>query len=152
MNDLEVVGLYLAESDDLPMNKIAVKLIPDFQESYLNEAMGFANQRQLKEAHAALKSGFELDPNSWLEYFAQGMVEAIEQKWDDVAAHMRQSIAVNPDYAQSHYVLGRALVEQHSYREAREAFRLALEGDLPADMTVDSRNAIAKINEMYQDQ
>ena len=146
--DLEVISLYLAESEDLVRMKIATTAAPDLQMVHFDLAFGLAKQGRLDEARHELEAGLKLSPGTWLSLYSEGVIEGYETKWPNALTHLQQSLAINPDFSQTRFYMGSALWAQGRPEEARAAYRIALQGDLPTEYAVEARDAITKINEM----
>jgi tetratricopeptide (TPR) repeat protein len=69
----------------------------------------------------------ELDPLSRQIIVEWGWASYVMRRNDEAAAHIRQALALDPNYAQGHLRLGLVLVQQHRYAEAIASFQRAIE-------------------------
>ncbi len=125
-NDLQMMGIYLAQTDDMARGRVAAKIAPDsaYVQFFLAETL--SRYGELKEAGEALARGLTLSPHSFLALGAQGYVEEDEEHWDDAASHLQQCLTLVPDFAGTHFMLARALTGQKKFKEARDEYRTYL--------------------------
>jgi tetratricopeptide (TPR) repeat protein len=125
-NDFQMMGIYLAQLEDMAKGKAAARIAPDsaYVEFFL--AGTLSRFGELKGARQALDAGLKLSPDSCLALCAQGDVEEDEGHWDDAASHLQQCVILVPDFAQAHFMLARALTGQKKFKEARDEYRTYL--------------------------
>lgn len=146
-NDFQMMGIYLAQLEDMARGKVAAKIAPDsaYVEFFLAGTLG--RYGELKEARKALTRGLKLSPHSFLALYAQGDVEEDEEHWDDAASHLQQCVTLVPDFAGVHFMLARALTGQKKFEPARDEYRtyLGLQNN-PQD-AASARAAITQIED-----
>ena len=146
-SDLQVIGSYLAQLDDVEKGETAVKLVPEEPLAHFNLAIVLASEGRLAEARERLEAGLKLDSGGWMASLAQGMVAARGEKWDSAATHLRKCLELNPDYTQARFFLAKTLFSQGKLTEAREEYRAYLQGENEPSLAEEARGAISAINE-----
>jgi len=147
LDDLRVVALYLAQSDETPKEAIALKISPDWAMAHLSVAISRASRRKLNEAKDCLQAGLMLDSESWLAFYAQACVEGLEKNHAAEVAHLRKCLELNRELHVAHYLLGVALHWQGKVTEARAEYRAYLEGETDPEFAEAARKAVAQISE-----
>jgi len=66
------------------------------------------------------------NPRAWMALNNLAAVEVQQGRWSEAEAHARQSIAVRPNFEQSHYHLGCVLLERNDPAGAAEQFERAI--------------------------
>jgi tetratricopeptide (TPR) repeat protein len=146
-SDLRVVGLYMCEfSDDKKIN-IGLHLVQDWPLPHFLIAVKQAYKGQMKEAIETLNTGLKYDSTSWMALYAEAMIEMKKNDWNDVVQHLQSCVALDPDFPNIHYSLGKAFQIQGKLNEARVEYRKYLEQSENPEFADEARLAIASINE-----
>ncbi|TMB86280.1 MAG: tetratricopeptide repeat protein, partial [Chloroflexi bacterium] len=69
----------------------------------------------------------EVDPLSRQITVEWGWASYLMHNNDEAAAHIRQGLALDPNYAQAHHRLGLVLLQQHRYADAIASFQRAID-------------------------
>lgn len=80
-------------------------------------------------AQAAVDRALALDPALAEAIASQGLIYLHNRRYDDAANTLRRAAAMNPNYANAHNWLGRAVELQGHYQQALEAYRRGLRLD-----------------------
>ena len=72
----------------------------------------------LEQAKQKAQQGISLDPGDQLCLLADGRVNALLGQFDLAISQIEEAIALNPNYAMAHYILGWALFEAGRHEEA----------------------------------
>ena len=149
LDDLQATALHLSQlGGDIPRKRIAVKLLPKFALANFNLAFALMEAGRMKEAGSSLEAGLQVEPESWMAHYAQGMMEGFQNRWEQAANYLQKSLAVNPDWDKAYFFLAIALRNQGKLKESREQYRAYLRHQFQSDdSTEEARHAIAEINE-----
>ena len=77
-----------------------------------------AGRGRLAESLAEMSRAHQLDPLSRQIGVEWGWVSYLMHRNDEAAAHIRQTLELDPNYAQAHLRLGLVLIQQRRYPEA----------------------------------
>jgi tetratricopeptide (TPR) repeat protein len=112
----------------------AIELNPDYATAHQWFTLYFNATGRTDEALQQLKIAEGLDPLSPVIKVALGDSYYFARRYPESEQAARESLKFNPDYALAHLVVGRALVQQHKYAPAMDAFRRGweLSGHAPA--------------------
>jgi len=146
-DDYQVVVNQLNQMDDLPRNRLAVKLQPESALSQFNLAGQLMNQDQWDEGRLVLQTALKLDAKGWMAHGGQGMLAWHDGQPELAVTHLRKALELYPLEASFHYFFAFVLSEQGQIKEARDEFRACLKYRPQAEQEVEARRAIAKINE-----
>lgn len=146
-DDLEVMGIYLCQLQNVDMCRVTVKLMPDLAFGHFNLALELARQKKPIEALREIDAGWKLDKNNWHGYLAKAYLAATQEHWQQAIDDLNVCIALNPNLPCARFLLGEVLTLAGSNTEAREAFRAYLQGDTEPACADTAREAIAAINE-----
>src|SRR5439155_20828965 len=86
-----------------------------------------ASRGRLAECLAEMGRAHEVDPLSRQITVEWGWASYLMHNNDEAAAHIRQGLALDPNYAQAHHRLGLVLLQQHRYAEAIASFQRAID-------------------------
>ena len=67
--------------------------------------------------------------NQWRESTRQGAQSADQGKWDDAIAHFQAALAIDPDYADTHFRLATAFENASQFQQAKTHYQRALDLD-----------------------
>jgi len=141
------VAAYLAQSDDMRKEDLAVKLCPEWARIHFWIAIDRSNRSVVNQARSALRSGLQLDSQSWMASYARGVVEGVEKDWRAAELSLLRCLTLNPDCGAAHCLLGRALYSQGRLEHARREYRIYLAGETETKLADEARRAIVYINE-----
>jgi len=105
----------------------AIELEPQLAEAHLAMGQVLANQYRYSDAAARFRQALRIDPNNAYAWDLLSWALAYQQPPDPAAAEeaARKSISLQASLIGAHYHLGRALLLQGRYQEARAAFTQA---------------------------
>jgi TolB-like protein/Flp pilus assembly protein TadD len=86
-----------------------------------------AGRGRLAESLAEMSRAHQLDPLSLQIGIEVGWVHYLMHQNDSAEAHIRQTLALDPNYAQAHYRLGLVQIQQRRYPEAIASIRRAID-------------------------
>jgi TolB-like protein/Tfp pilus assembly protein PilF len=112
----------------------AIELNPGYATAHQWYALYFNATGRTDEALQQLKIAEELDPLSPIVEVAIADSYYFARQYDKSEKAANQSLELNPDYVLAYLLLGRALVQQHKYDGALDAFHRGweLSGHAPA--------------------
>ena len=148
LDDLQATAVHLTQFDgDVPRGRVAVKLLPNSALANFNLALNLMEVGQINEAGSALQAALQLESDSWLSHYAQGVMASCQSQWDQAVNQFRASLALNPAWDKAYYLLAGVLGKQGKLKEAREQYRACLRHQLRPGLGDGARHAIAEINE-----
>ena len=83
------------------------------------------SQGRLREALDQMRDALRLDPLSLIIGAEVGQTFYLQRQYDSAEAQLRTTLQLDPNYPHSLYVLGMVYMQQHRYREARDALQRA---------------------------
>ena len=166
VDDLQALADYLhQQNDDIPLDRIAVKLDPDSAFAHhqlicalLNECFKRSGgQREITdqsrliaqraEAKLLLHKALRLDPDSYQANYVKGVVAAAENDAEQAEISLRQSCEQNPRFDKANYLLAQVLQNRGKLKEALTYYHAFLDCATEAGGQPEARHAIAEINE-----
>ncbi len=86
-----------------------------------------AGRGRLAESLAEMSRAHQLDPLSLQIGVEWGWVSYLMRQNDEAETHIRQALALDPNYAQAHLKLGLVQIQLHHYPEAIESFKRSID-------------------------
>jgi serine/threonine protein kinase/Tfp pilus assembly protein PilF len=86
-----------------------------------------AGRGRLAESLAEMGRAHQLDPLSRQIGVEWGWASYLMHRNDEAAAHIRQTLELDPNYAQGHFRLGLVQIQQHHYPEAIASLKRAID-------------------------
>ena len=126
LDDAQVYAIYLSETGDLPVRKIATRISPEAAEPWFILALAYG-QRDLIEAQNALQRGLSIDSNMWLGFFVRGSLELKQHQWELARKDFETSLEIGPEHHKTYYLLGQINLAQGLAEEAIKAFHKSIE-------------------------
>lgn len=127
--------------------RLAAKLHPDFAWGQLHLASALLGAGRRDQAQKALEVATRLEPGRWDTCRLQGRMACHDEDWESAVTHLHKALELNPEDAESHFLLATSLAGLDRQEAAREAYRACLRHG-PRDMVADwARRAIVQINE-----
>ncbi len=83
------------------------------------------SQGRLREALDQMRDALRLDPLSLIIGAEVGQTFYLQRQYDSAEAQLRTTLQLDPNYPHCLYVLGMVYMQQHRYREARNALQRA---------------------------
>jgi len=83
------------------------------------------SQGRLREALDQMRDALRLDPLSLIIGAEVAQTFYLQRQYDSAEAQLRTTLQLDPNYPHSLYVLGMVYMQQHRYREARDALQRA---------------------------
>ncbi len=83
------------------------------------------SQGRLREALDQMRDALRLDPLSLIIGAEVAQTFYLQRQYDSAEAQLRTTLQLDPNYPHSLYVLGMVYMQQHRYREARDAMQRA---------------------------
>ncbi len=103
------------------------------------------SQGRLREALDQMRDALRLDPLSLIIGAEVGQTFYLQRQYDSAEAQLRTTLQLDPNYPHSLYVLGMVYMQQHRYREARDAMQRAEQlGGFQEDLAGALASAYAK--------
>jgi tetratricopeptide (TPR) repeat protein len=149
LNDLQTIGIYLAQMPDPRKSTVGVKLVPGMAKAHFWAAVVLGLSGRLQQAHAELAAGFEIDSTNWLGVYARGIIAMKETNWKDAAEYLKRSLELNPDDYATYFFLGAALQNLGKLDEARESYRAYLSTEENPEYADAARIGIMVINQAF---
>lgn len=109
----------------------ALEINPQHFSSITNLAAVLSKTGETKEALTLYKNAITNVPkeNKYIIYFNMGGILIDENKLEDAEQNLRESVKFNPGFPASHKQLGKLLMKQERYDEARQHFQKAFDID-----------------------
>ena len=145
-DDAEATGLFLCQSTNLNDQFTATNLAPRSAFVYFNLAMELASQKKAKQAKEAYDAGVRLKGAPWLTLATEGVLEYYDGKPKAAIDHLRQSLAMKPDFPTLHFELGQALVDARAFEKARDEFRWYVENVDNPEFADEAREQISYLD------
>jgi tetratricopeptide (TPR) repeat protein len=146
LDDVQTVALYLSQTHDGRRIELAAKLSPDSPVILTDLAINLADRGNVKRAQVVADRAAKLDPTGWAPMLAEGYLEGVKENWAGAETYLKKCLALNPDAPEGHFLLGTALGNSGRWREAREEYRLYLQGETDPDMAEEARRRVAEID------
>lgn len=147
-NDLQALGLYLCESDDITKNKVAVKLLPERALPYFNLAITLGSQGKAAEAREAVQSGLRLDGESAMALITESILERQQTNFEAAITLLRRCVSLGSDCtiaAAAHYYLASIYEEQGKHPQAVDEYRTYLRGPVERDLAFEAEQGLARL-------
>jgi tetratricopeptide (TPR) repeat protein len=150
-DDLQVAGVLLTQSADKEKEDIGLKIAGDWGAPHFWVAFARFRRGSMEEAREPLREGLERDGHGFLAEYGQAVMATHDQKWKEAANHLKQCLELNPYWNEARFVLGEVLRRQQKLVEAREQWRLYLEGNTDPKLAAQARESISQVNESLAD-
>jgi tetratricopeptide (TPR) repeat protein len=82
---------------------------------------------RLDEALQQMQQAQRLDPLSLVIGTEVGQTYYLQRRFADAEAHLRETLALDPNYAHALYIIGLVYLQQHRYHEAIASMRRSLD-------------------------
>ncbi len=105
----------------------AIKLAPDFANSYANKGNALWELKKYDEAEILVRKAIELDPQHIDAWLNLGNILIAQDKTEEAFAAWRKTIEIDPNYAKGYNNMGNAMYETGDLKGAEENCRRALE-------------------------
>lgn len=130
----------------------ASKVEPGNANAFLGVGSALNEQHDYAGAQKALEHSLDLNPESPEAHYELARTLAAIGKWDLAAPHAQRAIALNPDYAGPHALMGNIYVQsddpQAALREFEECLRLDPKGSLAPSV----KEMIAQLKKVVAEQ
>ena len=130
----------------------ATKVEPGNAKAFLGVGSALNEEHDYAAAQKALEHSLDLNPESPEAHYELARTLAAIGKWDLAAPHAQRAIALNPDYAGPHALMGNIYVQnddpQAALREFEECLRLDPNGSLAPSV----KQMIAQLKKVLAEQ
>jgi Tfp pilus assembly protein PilF len=106
--------------------KKAIKLNPNYPDSYNNLGVNLKDQGRLEEAIDAYKKALSIKPDYAEAYLNIGSALKDEGKLEEAIDAYKRALSIKPDYVSANYNMGNTLSIQGNSKEAIDAYKKAL--------------------------
>ena len=115
----------------------------------VNPAVNERNMSPFKNQHSeGLKPE---DVARWQELMTQGTTQQESGEFEEALKSLDQAIAIDPHYAQAHFVRGEILYALKRYPEAKQAFQLAIDEDVcPLRMLPEMQTVVKEVAAQFE--
>lgn len=124
-------GNSLLKNGDLAQAKIqfqhAIKLNPEFSQSYTNLGFACENSGQPDEALKNYKKSLQLEPKDYVAQTNIGRIYYIQNEFEKAKAAYKKAISQKPDYPDAHEGIGVIYYAQGNFSQALKEFTTAIE-------------------------
>jgi tetratricopeptide (TPR) repeat protein len=130
----------------------AAKVEPGNAKAYLGIGSALNEQHNYVAAQKALEHSLDLAPNSAEGQYELARTLAATGKWDLAAPHVERAIAINPDYAGPHALMGNIYIEQEEPEAALHEFKEFLRLDPQSSLAPAVKEMIAQLQKTLAQQ
>jgi ankyrin repeat protein/tetratricopeptide (TPR) repeat protein len=152
LDDLQAVAHHLAQGsagdERLARVRAAVKVFPDLPWHQIALARVLVEAERLQESEEALTAAQQTEPDRWDWYFVKGAIAVHRDLPDKAVEYLQQALQRNPNDAPAYLWLGNVLRAQHKFREARDAYRAALNWAVEPKVEREATRLLAEVIEL----
>lgn len=142
---MQIGVLYNAMNDSLAIDyyKLALKAIPDEERALFLMGVSYQNNNNFEQALETYQKIASLYPSNQFAFFNTGYIYMVEMMdFENAKEAFRQAIAIDPDYVDAVYNLGRIFEETGEYDLAKTQYRQALELETNYPLAIEGLNRL----------
>lgn len=129
------LGIILAGKEDY-QNAVdhyqrAMRIRPDYPETYFNVGHAYAAQGRLDDAIEMLQSGLRINSGFAEEHYHLGRYLSTRGRLEECIKHLQSALSLQPFFREAHLALGDTLLAAERYEEALEHYRTAADRRSP---------------------
>jgi tetratricopeptide (TPR) repeat protein len=109
-------------------------------------------QHDYPAAQKALEHSLEMNPESAEAHYELARTLAATGKWDLAAPHVQRAIALNPDYAGPHALMGNIYIQDENPQAALQEFEECLRLDPKGSLAPEVKQMIAQLKKVLSQQ
>ena len=151
-DDIDIIGAFMAESDETDKEDVGLKIVPDWAEPHFWAALNRIRRGDCNGALVPLKAGRNLSPDGWLGLYAQATLDMCDGALKSAVTNLRTCLTLNSDWALAHFSLATILERQGVLGAARDEYRAYLAARSDPGLVQQANKAISYIDEKLDDQ
>lgn len=142
---MQIGVLYNAMNDSLAIDyyKLALKAIPDEGRALFLLGVSYQNNNNFEQALETYQKITSLYPSNQFAFFNTGYIYMVEMMdFENAKEAFRRAIAIDPNYVDAVYNLGRIFEETGEYDLAKTQYRQALELETNYPLAIEGLNRL----------